>query len=383
MMILLHFTCLLIFLVYINIINSKEQSLISININKPNENMLKINQTLPNWLQLPSFNMSSLQQSNKNILLETKSLRISYINGIYHSKDECQELVDDLEKAFKTKVRPFYLPSTGSWVKDAIKAGYILAFRPKEIDLALNLTIHLRTLLDEVKPHGRVLHIAHSAGAIITYLSAKYHLTNEEKSRIDVITFGGGRSLTRKHFPGKLINYYSQNDPLVLIDSRAGKLFRVGTKIIYSLFRKYASFPTIKVWRGKNSDLNVPNNTTTTDSTTHTNNKNNIQHKHTTPTTTTHTIHIQTSDTRISRERHDNKHNTSYIFLPEQSYDIVKDHSLNGPTYLAAIQKEGEIMQIKLKQLILQETYNASIIRYIRKASSKVTGTRYFWYEYE
>ena len=376
------FIHLLIILIYINITISEEQSLISININKPNENILKINQTLPNWFQLPSFNISSLQQSKRSNLLETNSLRISYINGIYHSKDECQELVDDLEKAFKTKVRTFYLPSTGSWVKDALKAGYILAFRPKEIDLALNLTIHLRTLLDEVKPHGRVLHIAHSAGAIITYLSAKYHLTNEEKSRIDVITFGGGRSLTRKHFPGKLINYYSQNDPLVLIDSRAGKLFRVGTKIIYSLFRKYASFPTITGWRGKNSDPTLPNHSTTTDSTAHnnSNNRNTIQHKHTTPTTATHTIHIQTTDTRLSRERHDNKHNTSYIFLPEQSYDIVKDHSLNGPTYLAAIQKEGEIMQIKLKQLILQETYNASIIRYIRKASSKVTGTRYFWY---
>lgn len=48
---------------------------------------------------------------------------ISFINGIYHSEDEVNELSDYLKQQFKGEVRPFYNPSSGSWVKDATKAG--------------------------------------------------------------------------------------------------------------------------------------------------------------------------------------------------------------------------------------------------------------------
>ena len=60
----------------------------------------------------------------------------------------------------------------------------------------------------------------------MTYLCAKYHLTREETDRIDVATFGGGRSITRKYFSGRVVNYYALNDPLVLIDKRANQLAR-------------------------------------------------------------------------------------------------------------------------------------------------------------
>jgi hypothetical protein len=81
-------------------------------------------------------------------------------------------------------------------------------------------TIHISSTL----LLGRILHIAHSGGAIITYLAAKYHLSSEERSKIDVVTLGAGRSLTRKYFSGKVINYYTRNDPCLLIDQR-GNLF--------------------------------------------------------------------------------------------------------------------------------------------------------------
>jgi len=50
-------------------------------------------------------------------------MAISFVNGIYHSEDEVNELSDFLKQQFKGEVRPFYNPSSGSWVKDATKAG--------------------------------------------------------------------------------------------------------------------------------------------------------------------------------------------------------------------------------------------------------------------
>lgn len=52
-------------------------------------------------------------------------MAISFVNGIYHSEDEVNELSDYLKQQFKGEVRPFYNPSSGSWVKDATKAGTI------------------------------------------------------------------------------------------------------------------------------------------------------------------------------------------------------------------------------------------------------------------
>jgi hypothetical protein len=81
--------------------------------------------------------------------------------------------------------------------------------------------------LADLPPNGRILHIAHSGGAILTYLAAKHHLTAQETGRIDVVTLGGGKSLTHKYFPGsRLHNYYARNDPLTILDVRANRMLK-------------------------------------------------------------------------------------------------------------------------------------------------------------
>jgi hypothetical protein len=40
---------------------------------------------------------------------------------------------------------------------------------------------------------------------------------------MDVINFGGARSITRKYF-GKAVNYYARNDPILLVNRRAATL---------------------------------------------------------------------------------------------------------------------------------------------------------------
>ena len=166
-------------------------------------------------------------------VLTYSPLRVSFVNGIHHSESEWRNLTLSLSEVFGDQVRAFYNPSSGWWVKDAAKAGYELVRRPNDLGLAKKLAEHLRSVLKEVGPSGRVLHLAHSGGAILTYLAAKYHLTSQETDRIDLATFGGGRSITRKYFKGRIVNYYSRNDPLTLVDGRAGALMKFAKNSTY------------------------------------------------------------------------------------------------------------------------------------------------------
>jgi hypothetical protein len=149
---------------------------------------------------------------------------VTFVNGIYHSELEWQELANDISEIFGTEVYPFYYPSTGNWAKDASMASYARFVRPSDHPQVLALVNHLRSVLALLSPKGRILHLAHSGGAILTYLAAKHHLSKEEKDRIDVITFGGGRSITRKYFGGYIVNYYATNDLVSMIDGRAAGL---------------------------------------------------------------------------------------------------------------------------------------------------------------
>ena len=215
-----------------------------------------------------------------------KRMVVSFVNGIYHTESEWQEICDELKVLFnQQEIRPFYNPSSGFWMRDALGAGYELVRRPNDLLTARNLAAHLRSALKEVGPNGRVLHLAHSGGAILTYLAAKYHLSAAETDRIDVTTFGGGRSITQKYFKGRIVNYYARNDPLVLLDRRAGQL--------------------VKRVPGLPSD------------------KANIT-------------------TYPPCEVKDRKHNTSFVFLRGVANNPIFDHSMTGPTYLGALKLEAE-----------------------------------------
>lgn len=151
---------------------------------------------------------------------------VTFINGIYHSVEDWQRITAQLESTFKCPVRPFYNPSSGWWMKDISKAGFDLVLRPNDLILAKDLADHFRAAFEDLKPNGRILHLAHSGGAILSYLAAKHHLSRAEAARIDVCTFGGGKSITQKYFKGHVRNYYSRNDPLTIVDKRANKLLK-------------------------------------------------------------------------------------------------------------------------------------------------------------
>eukprot|EP01039_Chlorochromonas_danica_P000203 gene203-217_t len=170
--------------------------------------------------------MSCAYQNVSTRTTGKKAVIITFVNGIYHSEEDWRNITDDIRQLFSAEVRPFYNPSSGWWVKDFTRAGFDLVLRPTDLALSKQLAEHLRQTLQDLEPGGRILHIAHSGGAILTYLAAKHHLTSYETSRIDIITLGGGKSITNKYFMGRVFNYYARNDPLALIDQRANALMR-------------------------------------------------------------------------------------------------------------------------------------------------------------
>jgi len=84
-------------------------------------------------------------------------------------------------------------------------------------------------LCSEVSPTGRVVHIAHSQGALITAMALR-RLSADEQIFLDVITFGGAAAITVDEFPhlSRRINYYSTNDPLLYIVPAAYTALRSG-----------------------------------------------------------------------------------------------------------------------------------------------------------
>jgi hypothetical protein len=238
---------------------------------------------------------------------------VSFINGIYHSSEDWQRITQNLSSIFGCEVHAFYNPSSGRWLQDATVAGYELIRTPAETEAVLKLANHFREMLTTLGPRDRILHLAHSGGAIITYLCAKYHLSKAETDRIDVTTFGGGRSITRKYFSGRIVNYYSRNDPLLYIDKRAGYLS-----------------------------------------------------KHTANESFDEVLYV--------------KHNTTFVFLHGLANNPVLDHSMEGVTYLQALDKEAQTRRRHEYLLYIEKAvFPKRWLRHLRKNAARVTKQRHFW----
>jgi hypothetical protein len=87
----------------------------------------------------------------------------------------------------------------------------------------------LKNAVAAVGKRGRVIHIAHSQGALVTALAAK-HLTPLEMNQMEVLAFGGAEALrkTPKTPFARCINYYSVNDPLLFVVPSAAQALRSG-----------------------------------------------------------------------------------------------------------------------------------------------------------
>lgn len=127
---------------------------------------------------------------------------VSWINGIAHTPSDAKETAERMSSLFGGETI-HYCHNPTSMTKPSDTLGYVrdltqctqqLRFG-KETQEVLDLTNHLRELCRKTGRYGRVLHLAHSQGALITYLAAK-KLTVEERRKIEIVCFGGAAAIT-------------------------------------------------------------------------------------------------------------------------------------------------------------------------------------------
>jgi hypothetical protein len=161
------------------------------------------------------------------------------------------------------------------------------------------LVRHLKEAIQKVGKDGRVIHIAHSQGALITYLACK-QLTREEMRQMEVICFGGAEVMrSSEECPfHRCINYYSVNDPLLFVVPKAARALRSG-------FMGMGYGNISKERRRRRRRL----------------------------------------EDDVDLKMHDPLAEPEFVFLTPREGDPVKDHGLFGKTYLDALRWEGRRYQ--------------------------------------
>jgi hypothetical protein len=160
---------------------------------------------------------------------------LTWVNGIAHTVEHMEEGKEYISELFGGKpVLYCYNPTAMSHQEDTL--GYItdlsqagtqkLGYMTVEVD---SLVKHLKSAIAKVGSRGLVMHIAHSQGALITSLAAK-KLAPSEMEQIEVLAFGGAAAVTRTPQTPfrRCINYYSVNDPLLLVVPQAAQALRSG-----------------------------------------------------------------------------------------------------------------------------------------------------------
>lgn len=160
---------------------------------------------------------------------------MTWVNGIAHNLDHMEEGKDIISKFFGGKPIIFCHNPTAmahdddmrGYLSDLTQAGQQkLGHITAEVE---TLVKHLKDSVAAVGKHGCVVHIAHSQGALITYLAAK-KLSELEMKQIEILAFGGAAALRKTpQTPFKrCINYYSVNDPLLMVVPSAVQALRSG-----------------------------------------------------------------------------------------------------------------------------------------------------------
>ena len=164
-----------------------------------------------------------------------RKTRLTWVNGIAYHLDHMEEGEVFISKLFGgEKVRYCYNPTKQAHYEDAY--GYLSDLTQAGTQKLGVVTAEVNTLVqflkDAVAAVGRkgvVVHIAHSQGALITALASK-QLTPLEMSQIEVLTFGGAAAIrkTAQTPFRRCVNYYSVNDPLLLVVPSAAQALRSG-----------------------------------------------------------------------------------------------------------------------------------------------------------
>jgi hypothetical protein len=187
------------------------------------------------WLRLlVTLSFFAAQSEASTSKLFPPKTKLTWVNGIAHLPEHMFDPTYVISMAFgNVKVDYCHNPSSMTsesdyigFVKDGIQAStHQMGRITPEVD---SLVEHLRARLAEVGKSGKVIHIAHSQGSVITWLAAK-RLTPDECRRIEIISFGGAATISTSEFPfARCINYYAVNDPILNVVPSAVKALKSG-----------------------------------------------------------------------------------------------------------------------------------------------------------
>lgn len=170
-----------------------------------------------------------------SLALAVRKTRLTWVNGIAYNLQHMQAGQKELSKLFGGKQVEFCHNPTGmrhggdtfGYVADLAQAGTQKLGRKTEEVTAL--VKHLKDAVHAVGRRGRVIHIAHSQGALVTLLATN-QLTPLEMNQMEVICFGGAAVLRKTPATpfSRVVNYYSINDPLLLVVPQAAQALRSG-----------------------------------------------------------------------------------------------------------------------------------------------------------
>jgi hypothetical protein len=191
-------------------------------------------QTRNKYRMVQSLFLGLLLQQQHVLPCQARKTRLTWVNGIAHNLEHMEEGKVVISALFGKQVVYCYNPT--AMTNDDDMMGYLgdltQATQQKMglITAEVNVLVkHLKEAVAAVGKRGRVIHIAHSQGALITFLAAK-QLTAEEMSQIEVLAFGGAAALRRTvQTPfNRCVNYYSVNDPLLFVVPQAAQALRSG-----------------------------------------------------------------------------------------------------------------------------------------------------------
>jgi hypothetical protein len=161
--------------------------------------------------------------------------RLTWVNGIGHHLQHMEDGEEKISSYFGGEpVLLCYNPTSQAHDEDML--GYVGDLAQAAAQLVGRITAevdalaqHLREAIADVGPRGCVVIVAHSQGALITFLASK-QLTPDEMSQIEVLAFGGAAALRKTSQTPfrRCVNYFSVNDPVLLVVPEAAKALRSG-----------------------------------------------------------------------------------------------------------------------------------------------------------
>ena len=173
--------------------------------------------------------------SSHAVRIISRKTRLTWVNGIAHNLEHMETGQTVISQHFGGKpvmycYNPTAMNSDGDYlgyIGDLTQAGTQKLGRIT--DEVNALVKHLKDAVRAVGPEGVVVHIAHSQGALVTHLACS-QLSVQEMSHMEMISFGGAAALRKTPTTPfrRCINYYSVNDPLLLLVPPAAQALRSG-----------------------------------------------------------------------------------------------------------------------------------------------------------